>query len=123
MFRPSIKLNSDSELLCLTIESTEMRLEVGDLAGTHPENPFRLDNLPMLAGNMATAPGHPEFISFGKYNHSGNGSGDIMKMNILRRWFHLELIEQRIHICSIYPSIVMHFSPTEQKRKKKPQSL
>lgn len=119
MLRPSIKLNGDSELLCLAVESPEMRLEIGYLFGTHSENSLYLDNLPMLTSNMTTAPRPSEFIVLGKNNHRGNGSSEIMKLMVPRRWPYLELIEQRVYIRYLYPFIVMHFSPTEQKRKKK----
>ena len=69
--RPSVKPGGDSELFCLPVEVTEMRLKIGYLPGVHSEKPLDLDNFPMVAGDIATASGLPDLFNFGKDNHRG----------------------------------------------------
>jgi hypothetical protein len=70
-----------------------MRLKIGYLSDSHPENPLDFDNFPMLTGNIATAPGPAYFLNFGKDYHRGKGSGQYIEMRVSHRRLHLELIE------------------------------
>ncbi len=94
--RPAVKPGGDSELFRLPVEGAEMRLKIGYLPDAHPETPLDRDNFPMVAGDIAAAPGPADLLNFGKDDHRGKGSGQGIDMRIFHRRPYLELVEQRV---------------------------
>jgi hypothetical protein len=122
--RPSVKPGGDSELFCLPIEGAEMRLKIGYLPDAHPETPLDLDNFPMMAGDIATAPCPADLLNFGKDNHRGKGSGQGIDMRVFHRRPHLELVEQGVlYRHSYFFTRMQVLRERIRQRGKSPESL
>ena len=121
--RPPVKPGGDSELFGLPVEGAEMRLKIGYLPGAHPETPLDLDNFPMMAGNITTAPGPADLLNFGKDNHRRKGSGQGIDMRVFHRRPHLELVEQGIFYRHSYFFTRMHVFRERIRQRKKPGIL